>query len=113
MKNFMVIYHAPVSAMQQTGQASPEEMQKGIELWMNWAKKCGDQMVDMGNPLMGGQAINPDGSSTPSTKDVCGYSILRAENIEEAKKLLEGHPHLGWNAACSIEIHESLPVPGS
>jgi len=42
-----------------------------------------------------------------------GYSILQAENMDEAKELLQGHPHLDWNAACEIEVHESLPMPGS
>lgn len=113
MKNFIVIYHAPIDAMQQSAQASPEEMAKGMEAWMVWAKSCGDKLVDMGNPLSGGIALNPDGKSEPSTKEVCGYSVLKAENIEEAKNLLKGHPHLAWDGACSIEVHETLPVPGS
>lgn len=113
MKSFIVIYHAPIEAMQQTAQSSPEEMAKGMEAWMQWAKKCGEQLVDMGKPLMGGQAINPDGSSVASTREVCGYSILQAEDMEEAKKLLEGHPHLAWNGACAIEVHEAMPMPGA
>jgi hypothetical protein len=32
--------------------------------------------------------------------------------MEEAKKLLQDHPHLGWNAACSIEVYEAMPLPG-
>ncbi len=36
----------------------------------------------------------------------------QAKDIEEAKKLLIGHPHLSWNAACSIEVHETMPLPG-
>jgi uncharacterized protein (DUF302 family) len=61
---------------------------------------------------MNGQQLSPGGQSKNSSKDVAGYSILQAENLEEAKKLLEGHPHLGWNASCSIEVHETMPLPG-
>jgi len=23
-----------------------------------------------------------------------------------------GHPHLAWDAACEIEVHEVMPLPG-
>lgn len=112
MKNFIVIYHAPIDALQQTANASPEEMKEGMEQWMVWAKNCGEKLVDMGTPLMGGVKLNTDGSSAPSEKQVCGYSVLQAENLDEAKALLKGHPHLGWNNACEIEVHETMPMPG-
>ncbi len=112
MKKFIVLYHAPVDAMKQTENSSPEEQAKGMELWMQWAQKCGDKLVDIGSPLMNGQKLNPDGKSEGSNKNVVGYSVLQAENIEEAKALLKGHPHLGWNAECAIEVHETMPLPG-
>ena len=74
MKKFIVIYRAPASAIEQTQDASPEDMKKGIELWYAWAKKCGSGLVDMGNPLGNGQKLTESGSS-PSDKDVVGYSI--------------------------------------
>jgi hypothetical protein len=110
MKKFIVIYHAPGSAMEQMQNATPEEMKKGMEPWMVWAKKCGSGLVEMGTPLGGGQKLTKSGSS-PSDKDVCGYSILQAEDMEEAKALLAGHPHLEWTSGCEIEVHESMPMP--
>jgi len=62
---------------------------------------------------MGGQKILPGGNSQGSTRGVAGYSILQAENMDDAKSLLVGHPHLAWNAACEIEVHEVAPLPGS
>lgn len=112
MKNFIVIYHAPADAWKQNENNSPEDMKKGMEEWMVWAQKCGDKLVDMGNPLMGGVKLSPDGSSSASEKNVCGYSVLQAENMDEAKSLLEEHPHLKWAAECEIEVHETMPVPG-
>jgi hypothetical protein len=98
--------------MQQTANTSPEDQAKGIEAWMTWAKNCGDKLVSMGNPLANGLQLNPDGTDTASKKEVVGFSILQAGNIDEAKSLLQGHPHLGWNASCSIELHETMPLPG-
>ena len=63
-------------------------MAKGMESWMAWAAKCGDKLVDLGNPLEGGQKLSPDGSSEQSRREVAGYSILQAENIDDAKALL-------------------------
>ena len=110
MGKYIVLYHAPKSAVEAMANVTPEEMQKGMELWMAWAERCGDSLVDMGAPLGGGQKLTKSGS-TPSDKDVTGYSILEAENIEAAQALLAGHPHLVWEAGCEIEVHEAMPLP--
>ncbi len=110
MKKFIVIYHAPASWMEQMASASAEEMKKGMEPWMEWAERCGSGLVDWGSPLMGGQKLSKSGSS-PSDKQVVGYSILQAEDMEAAKSLLRGHPHLEWTAGCEIEVHESAAPP--
>ena len=110
MKRFVVIYYAPTSAVEQMSNASPEDMQKGMEPWMQWVAKCGDALVDLGSPLGGGQKLSKSGSSS-SDKNVTGYSILQAEDMEGAKALLQGHPHLEWAAGCEIEVHESMAMP--
>ena len=111
MKKFIVTYHASVSAAEQMAQASPEEMQKGMEPWMAWAEKCGDGLVDMGSPLANGQKVTESGSS-PSDKNVVGYSILQAESLDAAVAMLKDHPHLGWTEGCEIEVHETMALPG-
>ena len=110
MKKFVVIYYAPMEAAEVMSNATPEDMQTGMDQWMAWAAKCGDSLVDFGTPLGGGQRMSKSGSS-PSDMNVTGYSILQAEGMAEAKALLEGHPHLQWIAGCEIEVHESMPVP--
>jgi hypothetical protein len=109
MKRFIVIYYAPASAIEQMKDASPEDMKKGMEPWMEWVKRCGSGLVDMGTPLSGGVKLTKSGSS-PSDKNVSGYSILQAEDMEGAKALLEGHPHLEWTVGSEIEVHESMPM---
>ena len=109
MKKYIVIYIASTSAMEKMKDATPEDMKKGMEPWMAWAKRIGDALVDWGTPLGGGQRITKSGSS-PSAP-VVGYSILQAEDMEAAHALLKGHPHLDWAAGCEIEVHESLPPP--
>ncbi len=109
MKKYLVTYHAPAS-FQEVANATPEDMQKGMEAWKKWAERCGSGLVDWGSPLMGGQKLSKSGSS-PSDKQVVGYSILQAEDMEAAKALLRGHPHLEWAGGCEIEVHESATMP--
>ncbi len=110
MKKFIVIYHAPATVMEQTANATPEDWKKGMEPWMAWAERCGDALVDLGAPLMGGQKLTESGSS-PSAREVVGYSVLQAEDMDAAKALLQGHPHLAWTGGCEIEVHETMPLP--
>ena len=110
MKNFVVLYHAPAEAMEMMKDISPEEAKKGMEPWMAWAEKSGSGLVDLGAPLGNGQKVTKSGSA-PSGGDVAGYSILQAEDMESAKKMLEGHPHLEWTDGCEIEVYEAMPLP--
>lgn len=110
MSKYLVIYHAPAEAMEMMANATEEERAEGMKPWMAWAEKCGSQLVDLGTPLVGGQSLKPDGSSEPSNREVTGYSVLEADSMDEAKSLLEGHPHLAWTGGCDIEVHESVPL---
>ena len=110
MKKFVVIYHAPMSAVEAMASASPAEMEEGMKPWMDWAARSGDGLVDLGTPLAGGQKLSKTGSSS-SERSVTGYSILQADDMDGAKALLQGHPHLEWAAGCEIEVHESMPLP--
>ena len=84
-----------------------------MKAWMAWAQKCGDKLVDMGTPLGNGITLGPGGSSASSASRIIGYSILQANNMEEARGLLKDHPHLDWNAECEIDVLESLAMPGT
>lgn len=109
----MVLYHAPVDAAEQTANSTPEEQAEGMKAWMDWAERCGDDLVDMGAPLANGRQLSQDGEHENSDEEISGYSILQAESLEEAISLLEDHPHLVWNEDCTIEVHETMPMPAA
>jgi len=112
-KRFLIIYHAPIDAMAQTANASPEEMAKGMALWKAWAKRAGSKLTDLGAPLINGKRLHSNGSSAPSNKDVTGYSLMDADGWEELEDLLTGHPHIsGWHPGATIEVHETMLIPG-
>ena len=105
MKKYLVLYHMPMSFTEMAKDADPAKMQAGMEAWMAWAARCGDGLVDMETQLAGGQRMTASGNS-PSERNVVGYSILQAENMEAAKALLADHPHLTWSPDCEVEVHE-------
>ena len=111
MKKFIVIYHSTPEANKEMAAATPKQQAKGMDAWMKWGAKCGAQLVAMGAPLVGGLAVALDGTSKKSRKNVSGYSILQADSMDNAKKLLKGHPHLKANAGCTLEINEVMPMP--
>jgi hypothetical protein len=110
MKKFIVLYNAPVSAMEKMKNMSPEDHKKGMEPWMAWVKKCGDGIVDMGTPFGNGQKVTKSENSL-SDSDIVGYSILQAESMDEAVEMMQGHPHLELEMGCEIEVFESMPMP--
>jgi len=110
MAKYVFIYHAPMTpadAMPPT----PEQMEAVMGQWNAWAAKVGDRMVDFGTPLAGGTRVTTSGTS-PSTRDVAGYSILEADDLDGALDLARSHPHLNMPGGCEIEIHEAQAVPG-
>jgi len=113
MKKFLVTYHAPADSMAQMANATPEQQAAGMKLWTDWFAKVGNRVLDMGAPLMNSQSQSASGSFSPSNKEFSGYTVIQAENMEEAKSLMEGHPHTsGWNQQATLEIHETMPIPG-
>ena len=112
MKKFLVTYHVPADAMAQMANVPAEQQAKGMEMWMQWAQRCGNDLIDMGSPLINGVQLSAGGSK-PSEKQFSGYSIIQAENIDAAQKMLDGHPHIsGWHPEATIELSETMKLPG-
>jgi hypothetical protein len=111
-KRFLIIYHAPIDAMTQMANSSPEDMAKGMAMWKAWAKRAGSQLTDLGAPLVNGKRLHPGGSSALSSRDVTGYSLLEADDWAHLMDLLTGHPHIsGWHPEATIEVHETRLIP--
>ncbi|MCU1517990.1 MAG: hypothetical protein JWQ75_2711 [Pseudarthrobacter sp.] len=112
MKKFIVLYVAQQSAQAQMAESTPEAAQEGMKAWMQWADGAGDGLVDLGSPLGDGVEVTATGTSeTSSTSHIGGYGIIQAEDLDGAKALLDGHPHLMMPGA-SIQVYEFLEIPG-
>ena len=109
MSRFLVLYRSSVSARDQMAGATPEQAQAGMDAWMDWAKRAGDAIVDLGAPLGDAQHV---GSGSGGDTQVGGFSILQADSPESVLELLKEHPHLHTPGDSSIEVRELLEVPG-
>jgi hypothetical protein len=110
---YLVLYRSSVSAAEQMGNADPQDAQAGMELWMNWAGRVGPALIDMGSPLSPAATVTAAGSSPgASSPFVGGFSVLEADSLDAATKLLDDHPHFHSPGDPSIEVLEFLPIPG-
>lgn len=108
MKKFLLQYFSTEAAHIHTAEMAPEEMQAAMGKWMAWAERCGDNLVEMGAPLMPGKTIGSD-ISTP----ISGFSIIQAADDAGAEALCENHPHLEWHPDHSLAINAFAPAPGA
>src|SRR3954464_3838637 len=110
MHRFIVLYRAPQQVAERFAQATPEEAQQGLSLWVDWAAKIGPALLDPGKPLGNAVTVQPEGV-TRSATDIIGMSILQAESMEDALELVKGHHHLSWAESCEITVLEEMPIP--
>ena len=107
MNKYLVLYRAPIPAEDQMANATQEQAQAGMDAWNAWAAKAGSALVDFGSPLGPSAVLHGE----PGPGFIGGYSLLQAESLAEAERILEGHPHLD-QPGFSIEVLESMPMPG-
>lgn len=64
-----------------------------MSAWGKWFESIADKMVDGGH-FPGGREISHSGTKDlPMTKEsITGYSIIKAESLDEAEKIAQGCP---------------------
>jgi hypothetical protein len=110
MPTYLFVYHAPMTPAEATP-PTPEQLEAVMGQWNARAGKVGSGMVDFGAPLAGGTRVTTQGTS-PSTREVAGYSLIAADDFDAALELARNHPHLNMPGGCEIEVHEAQAVPG-
>jgi hypothetical protein len=107
---FLVLYNSQMSASEVMASSTPEEAKAGMDAWMAWAQKAGDAVVDLGSPLEARTHLE-SGSTTDSSNQASGYSVLQAESVDAVTSLLAEHPHLTVPGN-TVDVLEMLPMPG-
>ncbi|MBK5110280.1 MAG: hypothetical protein JJE10_02810 [Thermoleophilia bacterium] len=96
MSKFVLIYHGGTSP------ANDEEKDIMMAAWGKWMEDTGEALIDIGNPLgppasIGGTAADP----------ASGYSLIEAEDGDQAMALVKDHPMAKEDGA-RIDIYEAF-----
>lgn len=110
MKDFLFVFRTDYSKMPK---GSPEEMQALAKKWMDWFGSIAARgnMIDKGNRLVpdAGKVVKSasvitDGPYMEIKEAIGGYSIVKANSLEEAAELAKGCPIL--NIGGNVEVRE-------
>jgi hypothetical protein len=99
MANFLLLYSG--GSMPETEAGRAEAMQA----WGAWFGGLGAATVDAGNPFLPGvKSVHGDGSVSagPIGSQASGYSVLKADSLDEAVKMAQGCPLLKGGGEISV-----------
>jgi len=97
MKKFVFLYY---------GAWPGEPTREIMDAWTAWFASIGENLVDGGNPLGQGREVTA-GASTDLTEasPITGYSIVSADSMDDAEKLLVGCPIID-----GVRIYEAMSM---
>jgi hypothetical protein len=103
MANYLLAYHG--GGMPET----EEQRNKIMAAWGQWFGGLGAAVVDAGNPVSQRKTIASNGSVSDGAgaNPVSGYSIIKADSLDQAVNMAKGCPILGESGA-SIEVAETF-----
>jgi hypothetical protein len=104
MPTFLITYHGGEGMP-----ATAEARQQAERAFRAWAEGVGDAMIDPGAPLAGAKTISSDGvADGPASGSASGYTLIDAESIDAAVKLVQGHPFLARGG--SLQVSEAVTL---
>jgi hypothetical protein len=83
-----------------------EEQARVMQQWTDWFGVLGDRLVDGGNPVSKAKSIATGGSVSDTANAPTGYSIIKADSLDQAVELAKGCPVLQGGA--SIDVAETF-----
>lgn len=109
MKKFVLVFYGKV----RSEDISEEAMKSTMDQWMAWFGTFKDQMVDGGNPF----APSAKSVTAQDVKDISadmkpaqGYTIINANDMDEAVKIAKGCPALKNDNEGAVSVYEALPM---
>ena len=86
MANYLLVYYGGGMP------ASEEEGKKVMAAWGEWMQACGENLVDAGNPCSNSKSVSKDGVKDVSGDSVTGYSVIKADSMDNAVKAAQMVP---------------------
>ena len=77
------------------------------DAWTEWFAEIGASIVDSGNPFGEGREVTSDGARDLPLESgsTTGYTIVEAESIDDAEKLLSNCPII-----TSVRVYETMSM---
>ena len=101
MKNYVFVYYDT---------SNTEASEEVTKAWGEWFGKLGEKLVDAGNPFAsGGKAVEKSGVTTIENFPATGYSIVKAENLNEAVEMAKGCPLVTSDSA-AVRVYETIAM---
>ena len=100
MTNYLLVYKGGGMP------SDPEEGAKVMASWGEWMKMCGESLVDAGNPCSSSMNVTKDSTSAVVASPVSGYSVIKADSMEDAVKAAKMVP-LVVDGTGSCEVYET------
>jgi hypothetical protein len=78
-----------------------------MDAWGGWFASLGDKLVENGGPFGPGREISPLGTKElpMGLESYTGYTIINADNLDEAEKIARGCPSI-----TSIRVYEIMSM---
>ncbi len=102
MANYLLLYHG--GGIPQTN----EEKQRVSGSWEAWTHEVGSAMVDTGNPTGEAKIIENTEVKDFSGARISGYSVIKAETIDDAAELARGAPIIADGG--SVDVYETFSI---
>ncbi len=114
MKEFMMLFHSENTTNDQA--PSPEQMQAMVAQWQEWiggiagqGKFVSTNALTPVGATVDASGVVTDGPYAEVKEMVGGYLICKTDSLEDAIKLTEGCPTLGYGG--KVEVREFMEIP--
>ena len=112
MNEFLLVFRTDNQTMNMMAHRSPEELENNAKRWMEWIDGIAakNRLVHIGNRLkFSGKVVKADhviadGPYTEIKECIVGYTIVKADSLEEAGELANGCPILSLGG--SVEVRQ-------
>ncbi|MDL2341899.1 MAG: hypothetical protein QFB87_02380 [Patescibacteria group bacterium] len=100
MTNYLLLYHGGGMP------SSDEEKDRIMQAWGVWMEQVGENLVDAGNPTGLVRHVDSEGVSDFAGARVTGYSIVKANNMDEAIRCASMVPLVADGG--SVDVYETI-----
>ena len=113
MKDFLLIFRTDYNVIQQRSEA---QTQANMKQWMDWLGDISskNKLIDRGNRLdNSGRMVKPNdvvtnGPYSDIKESIGGYSLIKADNYEDAVAMAKGCPVLTTGG--NVEVREIVTM---